>query len=360
MRDDPAPLADGLEGAGDPPAPGGEGGRPAPDGSPDAAPPTASRSPEVQSLAGWVRVVGGAILFALALRVFAFEAYRIPSTSMEDTLLVGDFVLVSKLHYGPRVLGHRLPGVDGVHRGDVAVFNYPPDLAPDPARRTPYIKRVVGLPGDTLAVVAKRVQIGSGVEALPRRGRQSWRVEGRLPPAERLAALGLAGRVQRLAEGQWAVSATSDQAEALRQSPGVTSMEPRLRPPGDGSAAFPAALHYSLDDYGPVVVPHRGTTVALDDLSWPVVRTVIERFEGHTAERTAQGFLIDGRPAETYTFAQDYFFVLGDSRDDSADSRTWGFVPFDHLIGKAVAVYFSWDEDAGAVRWDRIGQGIRE
>ncbi len=355
VRGDPAPLAGGP---GDPPALP-DGGRPAP--VPHAAPtPAAGRSPGVQSLAGWVRVVGGAILFALALRVLAFEAYRIPSTSMEDTLLVGDFVLVSKLHYGPRVLGHRLPGVDDVDRGDVAVFNYPPDLAPDPARRTPYIKRVVGLPGDTLAVVAKRVQVGREVEALPQRSRQSWQVEGRLPSAERLAALGLAGRVQRLARGAWVVSATGDQAAALRAAPGVASVEPRLRPPGDGSAAFPAAFHYSLDDYGPVVVPRQGTTVVLDDLSWPVVRTVIERFEGHAAERTARGFLIDGRPTETYTFAQDYFFVLGDSRDDSADSRTWGFVPFDHLIGKAVAVYFSWDENAGAVRWDRIGRGIGE
>ena len=297
-------------------------------------------------------------MFALALRVLAFEAFRIPSTSMEDTLLVGDFVLVSKLHYGARVLGRRFPGFDDIDRGDVAVFNYPPDLDPDPARRTPYIKRVVGLPGDTLAVIAKRVRVGGVDEVTPRRSRQSWLVEGALPPAETLDSLGLAGRVQRVAAGRWAVSATRDQAERLRSVPGVASVELRLRPLGDGSATFPAALRYSLDDYGPVVIPQRGATVVLDDLSWPLVRAVIERFEGHTAERTADGFLIDDRPAESYTFAQDYFFVLGDSRDDSADSRTWGFVPFDHVIGKAVAVYFSWDEADGAVRWDRIGRGI--
>ena len=333
-------------------------GEPSPDVPSSAARP--ARSSEVRALASWARVVGGAVVFALALRVLAFEAYRIPSTSMEDTLLVGDFVLVSKLHYGARVLGHRLPGLDDVDRGDVAVFNYPPDLDPDPARRTPYIKRIEGLPGDTLAVVAKEVRIGARALVPPRRSRQSWRVEGRLPPAEALDALGLRGRVQRLAAGRWAVSATRAQADALRDAPGVVSVEPRLRPLGDGSASFPAAFHYSLDDYGPVVVPRRGVTVALDDLSWPVLRTVIERYEGHTAERTADGFLIDGRPAGTYTFAQDYYFALGDSRDDSADSRTWGFVPFDHVIGKAVGVYFSWDEEAGAVRWDRIGEGVAE
>ena len=140
----------------------------------------------------------------------------------------------------------------------------------------------------------------------------------------------------------------------------MVSVEPRLTALGDGSASFPPAFRYSLDDYGPVVVPRAGDAVVLDDLSWPVIRTVVERFEGRTAERTATGFLIDGQPAETYTFTQDYYFALGDSRDDSADSRTWGFVPFDHVIGKAVAVYFSWDDDAGAVRWGRLGRGVAD
>ena len=331
-------------------------------GNGDAAPTAAAsgeRSAEVRALAGWVRVIGGAVVFALALRVLGFEAYRIPSTSMEDTLLVGDFVLVSKVHYGPRVLGRRLPGLDGVDRGDVAVFNFPPDLDPDPARRTPYIKRVVGLPGDTLAVVGKQVRVGRRALRPPAEGRQSWLAEGALPPAEALDALGLRGRVQRVADGRWVVSATRAQASALEAAPGVDAVEPLLRPPGDGSASFPAAFRFSLDDYGPVVVPRKGVSVALDDFSWPVVRDVVERFEGHTAERTADGFVIDGRPAETYTFGQDYYFVLGDSRDDSADSRSWGFVPFDHVIGKAVGVYFSWDQEAGAVRWDRVGRAIR-
>ena len=323
--------------------------------SPPAAAPSRTSA---AALAGWLRVVGGAVLFALALRVFAFEAYRIPSTSMEDTLLVGDFVLLSKLHYGPRVLGRRLPGLDDPARGDVAVFNYPPSLDPDVGRRTPYIKRIVGLPGDTLAIRSKTVYAGAEAVPPPRGGRRLWEFRGRVPAADVLDSLGLAGRVQRAGRGLWVASATPPQADALALADGVEVVAPFVRPSGDGSAAFPAARRFSLDDYGPVVVPRRGATVHLDDASWPVVRSVIERFEGHTVERTATGFLVDGRPAEAYTFGQDYYFVLGDSRDDSADSRTWGFVPFDHVIGKAVGVYFSWDDAAGRPRWRRIGRGV--
>ena len=351
----------------EPAAPPGWGGAEAAAGDGAASPPPAApaesgpaaRRTSAAELWAWLRVLGGAVLVAVLLRTVAFEAFRIPSTSMEDTLLVGDFVLVSKLHYGPRLLGTRLPGADDPDRGDVAVFNYPPGLEPEPARRVPYIKRIVGLPGDTLTIRAKEVRVGSEAQAAPPDGRQLWTVQraGPLAP-DALEALGLSGRVERRRSGAWTVEATAAQADRLRALPAVDAVYPLVRPLGDGSAAFPAAFRFSLDDYGPVVVPRAGQTVALDDLTWPVVRTVIERFEGHRAERTASGFLVDGAPAETYTFAQDYYFVLGDNRDDSADSRTWGFVPEDHLIGKAVAVYFSWDERAGAPRWGRVGRGV--
>ena len=338
--------------------------------APEAEPPEAVAAPvgaaveaprsrtDRAALGSWVRVIGGAILFALALRVLAFEAYRIPSTSMEDTLLIGDFVLVSKLHYGARVLGERLPGLDDVDRGDVVVFNYPPSLEAEVARRTPYIKRVVGLPGDTLSIRSKQVFAGVEAEPWPAQGRRLWELRGRLPRAEALAAVGVEGRVQRAGPGRWVVSATAPEAERLALEDGVEALAPFVRTPGDGSAAFPAARRYSLDDYGPVVVPARGMTVGLDADVLPVVRTVIERFEGHTVELSATGVLVDGRPAETYTFEQDYYFVLGDSRDDSADSRTWGFVPRDHLIGRALGVYFSWDEETERPRWGRIGAGV--
>jgi signal peptidase I len=343
--------------------------------APDAAPAEAPAEPTAASRRGWswLRVIGAAFLAALLLRACAFEAYRIPSSSMEGTLLVGDFLIVSKLHYGARTpvtLGvpftdrylrdltlpsTRLPGFSEVARGDVVVFNFPPETGPVD-RKEHYVKRVVGLPGDTVRVVAKRAVASGAVLWLPPEARQLWLVrlasdsvaaEGVLP------AEAIRGQPS-FDEPEWLVEATVAEAEGLRHRPAVAAVAPYVRPPGDGSAAFPAGRDYTLDDYGPVVVPRRGLTVALDDATWPLYRDAITRYEGVPAQRVAGGFEIGGALTDGYTFRQDYYFVMGDNRDDSADSRTWGFVPADHLVGKAVLVYFSWDAGAGAPRWGRM------
>lgn len=335
------------------------------DSSTTALPPAASSdAPHAEvgpaaSVWAWVRVVGGALLFAVLLRAFAFDAYRIPSTSMEDTLLVGDFILVSKLHYGARLFGHRLPGFTEVARGNVVVFHYPPGLEEPLDRRAPYIKRVVGLPGDTVRIVDKEVRAGVETVPFPREGRLLWEVQApEGATLDTLRSLSIDGQARRVARGIWLVEATTARAYQLRDLSDVEAVRPLVRPGGDGSAAFPASAHFSLDNYGPLTVPEAGATVRLDDAAVAAYRSAIERFEGHAVERVAGGYLLDGVPAETYTFSKDYFFVLGDNRDDSADSRTWGFVPRDHLIGKAVLVYYSWDVEAGAPRWGRFARGV--
>jgi signal peptidase I len=286
---------------------------------------------------------------------------------------VGDFLFVSKLHYGPRTpvtVGipftdrylrdvelpwTRLPGFTSLQRGDVVVFNFPPEAGPID-RKEHYVKRLVGLPGDTVAVVAKHVLVNGEALAFPAHGRQLWRVRlvsDSVSMADVLPAGSVRGRPSR-AEPEWLIEASAAQADTLALRPEVEAVAPLVRPPGDGSADFPLGSLYSLDDFGPVVVPRRGLTVTLDDRTWPLYRTVITRYEGHTAQRVAGGFELDGALTDRYTFAQDYLFVLGDNRDDSADSRTWGFVPMSHLVGKAVLVYFSWDAEAGAPRWGRV------
>ncbi|HEX8385647.1 MAG TPA: signal peptidase I, partial [Rubricoccaceae bacterium] len=299
-----------------------------PEPDPTAPPPTDVASPDGEHAApdasddertrpgrpsagwAWVRVIGGAVLAAVLLRALVFEAYRIPSESMEGTLLIGDFVFVSKLAYGPTVLGRHLPGLRAPRRGDVAVFHYPPGLEPRVADRMPYIKRVVGLPGDTVSVVAKRVVVNGETAPPPPLGLRFWtlQTDGPPPSADAFRAAGLEADAQRLGRGLWVTEASPRDAPRLAGVEGVLEVRSYVRPRGDGSAAFPISRRYSLDDYGPVVVPRRGLTVPLDDDSYGLYRVAIERDEGHRLERTATGFAVDGRPAEAYTFEGDYLF----------------------------------------------------
>ncbi|MDX1418744.1 MAG: signal peptidase I [Rubricoccaceae bacterium] len=331
---------------------------------------------------GWketLRFWAIAIFVIVLVRAFLFEPYRIPSESMEDTLLVGDFLIVSKLHYGPRTpntLGIpltpiylrgvefptvRLPGFSEVERGDVVVFNYPasvdvergriPSTVPI-QRRDPYIKRVVGLPGDTLAVLDKLVYLNGRPFPLLPTQKQLWRVtaaQGRSVSQTTLEAIGIeAARVVPQAPGDSAalrfdVLATPPEVEALDALPEVAAVQPSFMPEGVViDPRFPPGSTNNPDQFGPVVVPREGVTVPLNRETWPVLQELITRYEGHRAQALGDSvFVIDGQPATTYTFAQDYYFVMGDNRDNSVDSRYWGFVPEDHLVGKALFTFIS-------------------
>ncbi|CAN5537806.1 signal peptidase I [soil metagenome] len=322
----------------------------------------------------WGAVLAGAFVAALLLRVFVVEAYRIPTTSMESTLLVGDYLFVSKLHYGPRLpmtfgvpftnrhlerprLPYmRLPGFSTINSGDVVVFNHPPDPGPID-RRTHFIKRVIGMPGDTVAVVDKRLVVnGTAVEPGPHE-LQDWRVL--LDDDATPEGVGIQGPPLRLREGGLRVRASRAEAARLATEPDVQSIEPYRHPAGR-AVFFPPGEGNTLDDFGPMHVPARGQTVHLTDSNWRQFQATIERHEGLTARRRGDGtFEIDGEVADSYTYRQDYYFMMGDNRDDSADSRVWGFVPASHIVGKAWLVYFSWDDAAGIPRLGRFLRAIR-
>lgn len=306
-----------------------------------------------------------AIVITLILRAFIIEPYRIPTPSMERTLLVGDFLFVSKLHYGPRTpntIGvpftrihirglqfpqFRIPGFSSVKRGDVAVFNYPPETGAI-ERRTPYIKRLVAIPGDQLTILDKVLYVND--ERYPLTGTQmhNWRV---IPHEGQTLARGdvqSVPNVRVIGQAQQPVpayiaEATSEGAVALEEIPTVGIVEPHMFPdnyiqPG----IFPRGSEFNIDHYGPILVPGEGMTVELNDETWSVYRDVITRYERQSAERLADGtFQINGNLVTSYTFTQDYYFAMGDNRDNSEDSRIWGFVPHDHLVGKAVLVFFS-------------------
>jgi signal peptidase I len=320
-----------------------------------------------------------ALVAALIIRTFFFEAFRIPTPSMEKNLLVGDFLLVSKMHYGTRTpitLGvpftdiylpgfqlpfFRLPGFGDVKRGDSFVFNYPPDDAPID-RKTHYIKRAMGLPGDTLSVQSKVVHVNGRAIPLDAGMQQEWIVEKSSPevrlPGPRLRELGIEQVVPLNERSEVLVRfATTHAADEIASWPYVERVEPFIEPPGTrtGNETFPPGSHFTRDNYGPVYIPAAGSTVELSDSTWALYEEIITRYEGHSGRRLGSGrFEIDGKPATSYTFDQDYYFAMGDNRDNSLDSRFWGFVPEDHVVGKAFLIYFSWDADDNLPRIGRI------
>ena len=330
-----------------------------------------------------------AIAAILILRAFIGEPYRIPSESMEDTLLVGDFLIVSKMHWGPRTPATigipftpiylpgvefpqvRLPGFAEPERGDVVVFNYPAGtdvvLGTIPAtvpieRRNPYIKRIVAVPGDTLAVLDKMVHINGVPVPLAPTMKQRWRVtaNGDLRvSARQLDEIGVVfmqgtdvreGGIRR-----YDVLATPPAIEALRALEAVARVDPYLLDEAWADPLYGA----NPDHVPPRVVPAAGMTVPLTDATLPVYGEAITRHEGRDLERApGGGFTIDGEPATSYTFEQDYYMAMGDFRDNSIDSRYWGFVPHSHLVGKALFTFLSFKGEFPFVRLERFFRPI--
>lgn len=276
-----------------------------------------------------VEILALTVFIALFLKTFVIEAYRIPTGSMEDTLLVGDFLLVNKFVYGattPRTIPFtdaaipflRLPALKSPKRGDVVVFEFPQSDRNGEVPPVNYVKRCVAIPGDTVRIVNKQVIVNGAELALPRHAKVN---PSHVRPRE--------FRNYRI---------------------------------------FPRGAAFNEDNYGPLTVPRRGEALFLDVNTIAVWWQLIER-EGHRVEVATSGeVLIDRVPTSEYVVEHEYYFVMGDNRDNSLDSRFWGFVPETHVIGQALAVYWSWDEPlAGsgllerfsAIRWSRIGSLIR-
>ncbi|MEX2399279.1 MAG: signal peptidase I [Rhodothermales bacterium] len=326
----------------------------------------------------WTDAFVFVLVVMLIVRTLIFDLFRIPTPSMEKSLLIGDYLFVSKVHYGtrtPMTLGIpftqiyvpglrfpelRLPGFTEVARGDAIVFNFPPENRPID-RKMHYIKRVVGLPGETLEVVDKVVHVDG--ETLPLREdmQQYWNVHKNDP---RVALSGSALRDLGVSDVQTTsdptvvrVLSTPGAMREIESWPWVEDVAPYIAPDNVGYSAlmYPPGRGFTPDNYGPIHIPEAGEVVQLSDVNWPVYETVITRYEGHAATRRDDGgFEIDGRAVTTYTFEQDYYFVMGDNRDNSEDSRFWGFVPMDHVVGKALMIYFSWDGEAMLPRFGRL------
>ncbi|MFU8860229.1 MAG: signal peptidase I [Cyclonatronaceae bacterium] len=333
----------------------------------------------------WAREWGDALLFAaiaaIIIRAFIVGAYRIPTPSMEDTLLTGDFLLVSKLHYGartPMTVGipltdiyfsgfelpwTRLPGFSEIKRNDIVVFNYPIEDVPI-SQKTNYIKRSIGTPGDTLEIRDKILYVNHQPEEKLTEFRQNYIVEVRerirLSPTKVRAA---GGEMLNASGQNYAVNMTAETAELMKEWPEVINVEPFTYPDGAdlfgrSPFSFARAITGNPDNMPEIVVPFKGQILDLTEVNLQLYADVIRRYEGNDIQVREGRVYINGQRTDSYTVQKDYYFMMGDNRDNSEDSRFWGFVPDDHVVGKAWVIYFSWDSERYLPRFGRLLNSI--
>lgn len=411
-----------------------------------------SKNPAVKSVMSWV----DAIVYALVLVYFVFafvgQNYQIPSSSLEKTLLTGDYLFVDKTVYGPRVpmtpvyfplvhnelpfgLGksyldspsnsyHRLKGRRNVEAGDIVVFNFPagdtvmskvsnPDyytlkkwkgeallnaeteefghkIWRPVDRRENYVKRCVGLPGQRIKIVDGVIHIdGKPFEIVPENVQFNYfyQVNGSPLTEEEFERMGIpvldrgVAELDQVTPDQLAMLGykvnddgsvptiyvspmTAEMVTEAEANPRIGKIERQQPAPETLYSLFPEAIsaQWTRANYGGedgILIPKKGMVMKINQAAWDIYGRTIKVYENNpTAEFRDGRLYIDGKPQDTYTFKMDYYFMMGDNRDNSLDSRYWGFVPEDHIVGTPLRVLISFDQDKGwldgKIRWNRI------
>jgi signal peptidase I len=322
----------------------------------------AAAAPKKKSvLREWVDTIVFSIVFILLMRTFLFAPFVVPTPSMASEVQAGEYIVGSTLYYGarlPTTLGIpftniyfesikfpylRLPGFSSIKRGDVVVFNVPFEDKPIDFK-TPYLKRLIGMAGDSLKIVNKIVYING--KALPEKAKmqQMWQVTYSDSTTQGINEM------------------TRDAAMNMKKERNyITEMKPFICAKEDMQCAdtFPKGRNFTFHNYGSIWIPKKDATVTLTDANWTTYERAITVYEGHAAKSLGNNqFEIDGQKTNKYTFKQNYYFMMGDNRDNSLDSRAWGFVPEDHIVGKAMCVLFSWDIEARRPRFSEFFRWI--
>ena len=372
---------------------------------------------------GWFREWAEAIIFAVFaaafIRMFLIEAYVIPTSSLEGSLLTGDFLFVSKANYGirtpqtiamipllhnrmpginresyltrPSLPYFRLPGWNKVERFDPVVFNYPegdsviitpnrtfsypdmrrtqslpPNFSPKMLTTRPmdkkdhYIKRCIGMPGDSLQIIDRQVYIDGQPIQNPKYMQFLYQVSStttQLNP-RKLDEWGINLNDANAQAGYFNLN--QDQVEKLRSLGPDIKVEVVSRQPHHPNYLFPNDARltegWTVDNYGPIYIPKKGVTVSINPVSIAPYRRIIDVYEDNTLEERDGKIFINGQEATTYTFKMDYYWMMGDNRHNSEDSRIWGFVPEDHVVGKPLFIWLSAREGNPfkGIRWNRV------
>lgn len=387
----------------------------------------------------WIDALIFAVIAATLIRMFFFEAYTIPTSSMEKTMLVGDYLFVSKVAYGPKLPNtplsipfthHTLPftqstkaysdavqwpykrigGLGKIKREDIVVFNFPagdtvvigvenPDYYSQLRERTNaaisntrqnkgldvsfeealpivrrqmwmdneivvrpvdkrenYIKRCVGMPGDVLEMKDGVLYVNGERETNHETMQHNYVIQTSSPfNRTKLQDMGIALDDIRYYNNVYSLPLTAEMLQNIKGMPNVISVTRDM----DHGQIFPYSEHYAWerDNFGPLPIPKKGETVDLTIENLPLYERVIGAYEGNKLQVIDSVIYINGSPADKYTFNMDYYWMMGDNRHNSADSRYWGFVPEDHIVGKAYFIWLSLDKDKSflsKIRWNRM------
>jgi signal peptidase I len=375
----------------------------------------------------WVDAIIFAVIAASIIRIFLIEAYTIPTSSMEKTLLVGDYLFVSKINYGPRVPNtplsfpfvhhtlpltestksylewiklpyYRFPGLQMIKNMDVVVFNYPDgdtlstryqsnrsyyqlvrqygrdvvwnnkdefgDIIARPVdKRENFIKRCIGIPGDVIQIVNRKVLINGKEEKNPGKPQFTYLVhtDGSSINSRNFEKLDITENISTDNNGNYELTLSDDALAKIKEFSNVRAVEPVIRPAGYWDPdifPFDSSYRWNVDNFGPITVPQKGVTVPINKNNICLYRRIIGVFEGNKLEEKDGKIFVNDKECSNYTFKMNYYWMMGDNRHNSADSRYWGFVPEDHIVGKAVFVWLSLDPNKslldGKIRWGKL------
>lgn len=346
-----------------------------------------------------------AVIVATLVHTYVMQPYNIPTSSLEKSLLVGDFLFVSKFHYGartpstavafpmvhdtmpffgrsyakwPQLPKFRFPALEKIEKNDIVVFNWPTDTVyffRDPSgrhvdkpldKRSNYVKRCLATAGDSLQIINGDVFVNGA--KLPLHDRQKLQYSYNVTADVRGLSDDYLRKELQITDGfgfdgvdKLRFAALSDDAVArLKANPAIKSIEKSNDTIGS-TAIFPHSKpNWSVDNMGPIYIPKQGITVELNIETIPFYKRIIEVYEGNQLSVSENEIRINGVVTNQYTFQQDYYWMMGDNRHNSEDSRYWGYVPADHIVGKPVFIWMSLDQNVpwgkliDKIRWDRL------